>query len=165
MRHTARLHTDLWKLQYTRYPGSRLGNGIPTAHTKHRLMLLGSPPDMVHGFVLRGTGSSSPLTRVRQHIARPGAGIHPCCSGLQVQGTAISPISAALPCAALRPQDKVFSILHHFLVSCNRVCCFLKITLYKRQKSVIISFAVGLPARHRRIWGRSSAGRAYGSHP
>ena len=59
-------------------------------------MLLGSPPDMVHGFPLRGTDLSSPLTGGRRHSAAPGAGIHPCCSGLQVQGTANSPTSAAL---------------------------------------------------------------------
>ena len=59
-------------------------------------MLLGSPPDTVHGAALRGTGLSSLLIQVRRHITRPGAGIHPCCSGLQVQGTAISPTSAAL---------------------------------------------------------------------
>ena len=59
-------------------------------------MLLGSPPDMVHGSTLRRTDSSLPLIWVRQHSARPGAGIHPCCSGLQVQGTANSPTSATL---------------------------------------------------------------------
>ena len=60
-------------------------------------MLLGSPPDTVHGWTLRRTGPSSLLIQVRRHILPPGAGIHPCCSGLQVQGTAISPTSAALP--------------------------------------------------------------------
>ena len=59
-------------------------------------MLLGSPPDTVHGAVLRGTDLSSLLIWGRRHILPPGAGIHPCCSGLQVQGTAISPTSAAL---------------------------------------------------------------------
>ena len=29
---------------------------LAAAHTKYRLMLLGSPPDMVHGHALRGTG-------------------------------------------------------------------------------------------------------------
>ena len=29
-------------------------------------------------------------------MVRPGAGVHPRCSGLRVQGTAISPTSAAL---------------------------------------------------------------------
>jgi len=73
-------------LQYIRYPDSLLGNGNPAAHGKIRLMLLGSPPDMVHGFPLRGTDSSSPLILVGQYIAHPRAGIHPCCSGLQVTG-------------------------------------------------------------------------------
>ena len=59
-------------------------------------MLLGSPPDTVHGAALRGTGLSSLLIQGRRHISRPGAGIHPRCSGLRVQGTAISPTSAAL---------------------------------------------------------------------
>ena len=60
-------------------------------------MLLGSPPDTVHGAALRRTDPSTPLTEVGRHNISPGAGIHPCCSGLQVQGTANSPISAVLP--------------------------------------------------------------------
>ena len=60
-------------------------------------MLLGLPPDMVHGAALRKTDPSLLLTGSRQHTKGPGAGIHPCCSGLQVQGTANSPTSAALP--------------------------------------------------------------------
>ena len=70
-----------------------------------RLVLLGSPPDTVHGAALRGTDPSSPLTWVRRHNAVPGAGIHPCCSGLQVQGTANSPTSAAMPDADWHPAD------------------------------------------------------------
>jgi len=83
-------------MQYARYASSRLGSGYLAAHEKHRLMLLGSPPDMVHGFPLRKTESSTLLTGVRRHIAPPRPGIRPCCSGLQVQGTASSPVSAAL---------------------------------------------------------------------
>jgi len=49
-------------------------------------MLLGSPPDMVHGFPLRETGSSTLLTGVRRHMTDPMLGIHSCCSGLQVTG-------------------------------------------------------------------------------
>ena len=49
-------------------------------------MLLGSPPDMVHGGPLRGTGASTPLTWGRRHIVYPLVGIHPCYSGLQVTG-------------------------------------------------------------------------------
>ena len=69
-------------------------------------MLLGSPPDMVRGSPLRKTDSSSPLTWVRRYSACPRAGIHPCCSGLQIQGTANSPTSAALPQAG--PVTKLF---------------------------------------------------------
>ena len=110
-------HTGLCERRYARYPGSRLRNGVPTAQAAIRLVLLGSPPDTVHGATLRGTDPSSLLTGVRRHNADPGAGIHPCCSGLQVQGTANSPTSAALPrtgriSAVLR--KAVFDIIHHF---------------------------------------------------
>ena len=97
VRRVARPHTGLWRLRYARYPGSRLRSGNPAAQVAVRLVLLGSPPDTVHGAALRGTDPSSLLTWVRRHNAVPGAGIHPCCSGLQVQGTANSPTSAALP--------------------------------------------------------------------
>ena len=83
-------------MRYARYRDSRLKDSNPAAHAAGRLVLLGSPPDTVHGAALRGTGLSSLLIQVRRHITRPGAGIHPCFSGLQVQGTAISPTSAAL---------------------------------------------------------------------
>ena len=73
-------------MSYTRYAGSRLRTGTLAAHEKHRLMLLGSPPDMVHGFPLRETDSSTLLTGVRRHMTYPKRGIHSCCSGLQVTG-------------------------------------------------------------------------------
>ena len=73
-------------MRYARYAGSRLGSGTLAAHGKHRLMLLGSPPDMVHGFPLRKTGSSTLLTGVRRHMTDPMLGIHSCYSGLQVTG-------------------------------------------------------------------------------
>ena len=60
-------------------------------------MLLGSPPDTVHSAALRRTDLSSPLTDNYRNKKPPGAGIHPCYSGLQVQGTAISPTSAVVP--------------------------------------------------------------------
>ena len=59
-------------------------------------MLLGSPPDMVHGFSLRQTNFSTPLTQADSIQTSPGVGIHPCCSGLQAEGTANSPTSATL---------------------------------------------------------------------
>ena len=86
-------------MRYARDLDSRLKNSNPTAHAAIRLVLLGSPPDTVRGAALRGTDLSSLLIQGRRHIARPGAGIHPRCSGLRVQGTAISPTSAALRCA------------------------------------------------------------------
>ena len=58
-------------MPYTRYPGSRLGSGSLAAHERHRLMLLGSPPDMVHRFSLRETGSSTLLSGGRQHADIP----------------------------------------------------------------------------------------------
>ena len=118
-RRTARPHTGLWSPHYIRYPGSRLRSGAPTAHGAVRLVLLGSPPDTVHGASLRGTDPSSLLTGVRQHSAGPGAGIHPCCSGLQVQGTANSPTSAALPHAAAR----LVVIVLHFRKIINPLFC------------------------------------------
>ena len=67
----------------TRYPRSQLRNGTLAAHAAIRLMLLGSPPDMVHGTALRKTKSSTPLTWVRRSNTHPQSGIHPCYSGLQ----------------------------------------------------------------------------------
>ncbi len=71
---------------HIRYPDSRLRDGSPAAHRKIRLMLLDSSPDMVHGILLRRTGSSTLLIRVRQYSLSPRKGIHPCYSGLQVTG-------------------------------------------------------------------------------
>ncbi len=86
-------------------------------------MLLGPPPDTVHGAPVRGTISSSRLTWVRRHSTGPGAGIHPCYSGSQVQGTANSPTSAALPqaepCAARPAVWLVQNILSHFPLGFN----------------------------------------------
>ena len=68
-------------------------------------MLLGSPPDMVHSPPLRSTNRSSPYlpshTRAAVSLI---PGIPPCYSGLQVQGTAAAPSSAASYGAALRQQ-------------------------------------------------------------
>ena len=50
-----------------RFPCSQLRNGSLAAHAQIRLMLLGSPPDMVHGSALRKTISSTPLTQLRRY--------------------------------------------------------------------------------------------------
>ena len=142
VRRVARPHTGLWRLRYTRYPGSRLRSGTPAAQVAVRLVLLGSPPDTVHGAALRGTDPSSLLTWGRQHNAVPGAGIHPCCSGLQVQGTANSPTSAALPQAgrSCAPFGRLYLISYiisrHLSIS---LFTFFKKGLYNRINYAIIS--------------------------
>ena len=141
IRFMARPHTDLWNQRYARYPGSRLRSGNPAAQIAVRLVLLGSPPDTVHGATLRGTDPSSLLTGGRRHNAVPGAGIHPCCSGSQVQGTANSPTSAALPRAgrvSTACQQAVFDIIHHFCRFINITFLFFKKGLYKNSNYAII---------------------------
>ena len=57
-------------------------------------MLLPSRPDMVHRRRLHGTRQSTPLTGTCLTGTRLKTGVQPCCSGLQAQGTAISPSGA-----------------------------------------------------------------------
>ena len=59
-------------------------------------MLLGSPPDMVHNSRLRKTRSSTQQARLSRFELILKKGIHPCCSGFQVQGSANSPACMAL---------------------------------------------------------------------
>ena len=54
-------------------------------------MLLHSCPDTVHRVLLRKTQTSTPLIKGRPRSEKPSVRHDPCCSGLQVQGTAISP--------------------------------------------------------------------------
>ena len=91
-----RPYTKKSNLAATRYPHLLLGAGCLAAHRVNCLMLLGSPPDMVHNPRLRKTHSSTQTTRVRLPWSDPQNGIHPCCSGFQVQGSANSPTSMAL---------------------------------------------------------------------
>ena len=53
---------------------SKLKNGCLAAHGTIRLVLLGSPPDTVHGIPLRKTDLSTPLTQGRRHSDKPGCG-------------------------------------------------------------------------------------------
>ena len=78
------------------FPRFGLKIGSSAAHDGFCLMLLGSPPDMVHSPPLRSTGLSSPCWQLPRHAHVPLRPHHPRCSGLRVQGTAISPTSAAL---------------------------------------------------------------------
>ena len=74
-----------------------LRTGTPATHLLFRLMLLGSPSDMVHGRKLCRTHPSTGSFSARRHSKRPHNAIHPCCSGSQVQGTANSPVSMTVP--------------------------------------------------------------------
>ena len=58
-------------------------------------MLLPSGSDTVQKTPSRETRPSTPLTGAGPHKPNPPAGIRPCYSGLQVQGTATSPPSTA----------------------------------------------------------------------
>ena len=80
----------------TRSPYLLLRAGCLAAHRGDCLMLLGSPPDMVHNSRLRKTHSSTQQVRLSRFELTLKKGIHPCCSGFQVQGSANSPASMAL---------------------------------------------------------------------
>ena len=92
-----RPYTKNSKCLYVRERRNILGTGDLAAHRSDRLMLLGSPPDMVHRLRSRETHPSTYKTRRADHTETALIfGFHPCCSGLQVQGTAISPAGMAL---------------------------------------------------------------------
>ncbi len=76
-----------------RYRYRKLGSGNLTAHGSAHLVLLGSPPDTVHEFPLRETKTSTPLLPGGSTSKISETEHHPCYSGLQVQGTAVSPAS------------------------------------------------------------------------
>ena len=81
---------------YTRFPGAMLQTGFPAAPRKDRLMLLGSPPDMIHGFRSHRTHPSTHIPRCGPHKKHPQRRHHPCYSGFQVQDTAATPASMVL---------------------------------------------------------------------
>ena len=56
-------------------------------------MLLRLRPDTVRRFLLRETQTSTSLTEGSPTAATPQEDHHPCYSGLQVQGTATSPVA------------------------------------------------------------------------
>ena len=90
-------------------------------------MLLGSPPDMVHGGPLRGTGASTPLTSGSDtsHILTWES--IPAIADCRLQGTAGSPTGAALQRAAqlLYLKEPLFATANF--------------TLYKSEKYGIIT--------------------------
>ncbi len=53
---------------HERYSCRQLSLGCPAAHEQHHLMLLPSGPDMVRGYPLRGTQTSTPRAGGRPHM-------------------------------------------------------------------------------------------------
>ena len=56
-------------------------------------MLLRLRPDTVRRVLLRKTQTSTPLTKGSPTVDIPQENYNPCYSGLQVQGTATSPVA------------------------------------------------------------------------
>ena len=56
-------------------------------------MLLRLRPNTVRRVLLRKTQTSTPLTKGSPTVDIPQENYHPCYSGLQVQGTATSPVA------------------------------------------------------------------------
>ena len=81
---------------HKRYSYSLLGPGTLTAHRRFHLVLLHSCPDTVHGVLLRKTQTSTSLIEGSFAMKKPSDWHHPRCSGLRVQGTAISPAAHCL---------------------------------------------------------------------
>ena len=100
-RRLIRLHTRNRKhpMPVTTAAGS--DSATSTAHNEHRLMLLGSPPDMVHRTLLRETESSTPLTEACDTGHYLNRKFTPAIADCRLQDTAGSPASAALSNAAL----------------------------------------------------------------
>ena len=80
-------------------PHPLLGTGNPAAHQLNRLMLLGSPPDMVHSRQLRWDPSFN-TEKCDTDRTRPNlqTGSHPCYSGFQEEEAATLPAGMILPC-------------------------------------------------------------------
>ena len=81
---------------HIRKPLICLKTGNPAAHPQICLMLLGSPPDMIHRGELRRTHFSTASQGCGDTNNVLNLAYHPCWSGLQVQGTANSPDSMAI---------------------------------------------------------------------
>ena len=110
-----------------RYPLFNLKTGNPAAHPQICLMLLGSPPDMIHRCELRRTHFSTALQGCGDTNFALILAYHPCWSGLQVQGTANSPDSMAIfhiPFHETQYNTKPFSLQVFFLFSYKKTRLF-----------------------------------------
>ena len=82
---------------HRRYSCRQLGLGDPAAHERVHLMLLPSGPDMVHGFPLRRTQTSTLRARGRPYNTdNLEKGFSLARADCKLQGTATSPPSTAL---------------------------------------------------------------------
>ena len=82
---------------FARHSHLLLRAGTLAAHRENRLMLLGSPSDMVRGHRLRKTHSSTQKKTRRTALPQSSKkGSTPAYSGFQVQGPATPPAGMAL---------------------------------------------------------------------
>ena len=95
---------------HERYSYSLLGPGTLTAHRGFHLVLLHSCPDTVHGVLLRKTQTSTSLIEGSFAMKKPSDWHHPRCSGLRVQGTAISPAAHCLVYGILAGMSRILWI-------------------------------------------------------
>ena len=92
-----RPYTFQSNVTFARHSHLLLKAGTLAAHRENRLMLLGSPPDMVHGHRLRKTHSSTQKNTRRTALPRSSKkGSTPAYSGFQVKGPATPPAGMAL---------------------------------------------------------------------
>lgn len=102
---------------HKRYSYSLLGPGTLTAHRRFHLVLLHSCPDTVHGVLLRKTQTSTSLIEGSFAMKEPSDWHHPRCSGLRVQGTAISPAARNLIIDSETRFVKVQTEINQFILS------------------------------------------------
>ena len=131
---------------HERYSYSLLGPGTLTAHRRFHLVLLHSCPDTVHGVLLRKTQTSTSLIEGSFAMKEPSDWHHPRCSGLRVQGTAISP-------AVRKLYDLVFCFLSQSSIHGRGF--FVKQIEVSLSDTISYTFQTGsciLP--HFRVWDR-----------
>ena len=126
-------------------------------------MLLGSPPDMVHGFPLRKTDLSTPLTRYGWHIS-PGRvwGFIPAVADCRYR----APLSPRLvrPCPTPTGiRQTLVPMIQHFPGRCKNFRP--KIFARFRKKGFTFLELLVYYCVVQSIRACSSVGRAFGSHP
>lgn len=109
---------------HKRYSCRQLGLGDPAAHERVHLMLLPSGPDMVHGFPLRRTQTSTLRARGRPYNTDSlEKGFSLARADCKLQGTATSPPSTAF-LSILFFYTKINSKLFSFFILKLLTLCF-----------------------------------------